>query len=384
MLNPILQTAALLGSGTAGAIAARSLRIPAATGSLIAAAVLVWGRQLLSSGAARADLSFLLLMTLAFVGLLAGASIDLPHLARHVRMMTSGFVLRAVAVFGSVWLIGTGLGMDPRSASVLGAATTALSPAAVAAVATQTRARGALTQQLLFSAPASLTLALAATALLVAPSRAPLLLGGILSTGAIAGLLVVVPLSRMARRGSILAAAGGASALLAGVSTHMGASTVSVMLASILAGFMAGNLIPTRAIVRDALGDFGTPAAIALFALSAPILAAPRPAALLVAALLVAGGRLAGLMLPGIVARRGAMGIAGAAARLPMTGMLAATGVALAPPGGPALDPRLPGILLLAGFLCEAAGMAMTRWALVASGEAATRGDPDAWRATMR
>ncbi len=340
MANPILQTAALIGAGTVGAMAARSIRLPAAAGSLIAAAAFVWGRHLVSPDAGRPDLTFLLLMLLAFMGLLAGACVDLNHLVRNHRGIVTGFVSRAVLVFGTVWLTGIGLGLDSRSAAILGAAATALSPAAVIAVTTQVRSRGDLTQDLLATAPSSLMLALLSVLLLAAPSRAPILLGGILIAGVLAGLVIVVPLSRMARRGSILAASGGAAALLAGVSTHLGASTGSVMLASALAGFMAGNLIPNRAIVRDALSDAGTPAAIVLFALGASIVAVPEPATLITASVLVVGARLAGLLLPGILTGRGAAGVASAAARLPMPGMLAASALAIASAGS--RSPRSP------------------------------------------
>jgi len=384
MANPILEAAVLIGAGTAGAMAARAARLPAAAGSLAAAGLFVQGWRLLKPDAVRADLSFVLLILLAFLGLLAGASVDIHRLLRDRRGIPVDFAARAAAVAVSVWLIGLGLGLDGRSAIILAAAAMALSPAAVAAVTGEMRARGDLTQDLLAAAPASLLLSVVATALIVTPPRVWLLLASLVPAGAACGLVILIPLSRMATRGAVLAGAGMGAVLLAGVATRVGAPGASVMLMSILAGSMAGSLIPNRAIVRDALGDLGTPCAIALFALAAPVLMPPRAAALLPAALLVVGGRLAGLLLPGILAGRGAAAIAGAAARLPMAGMLAASVLAMAPAGSPIGDERLPGVLLLAGFLSEAAGMAGTRWALAASGEAPARDHPDAWRAAMR
>lgn len=379
MGDPIVWAGFVMAAGLAGAAIARSLRGPAASGALVAGLLFCWA---LPGDSIRTEESLDLLQQLGVImlGFLAGAELDPGGLMRRGRRLAARALAQGVGVALMAWLAGLAWGLDMRAAVALGAAAAAASPIAMVGVASEARARGAFTQELLALSSISLLAATAVVSLACAP------LGGArdLAFGLLAaptcGLLMLMPLSRMASRGAILTCAGLGFILIAGVSGACSSGSMLPIL-SVVAGFVACGFIPNRALVLEALRDMAFPCVIGLFAISGCV---NQPSALVAAPLLVAARGVALLAVEAMATGASPQSVRAALAQLPMAGLGASGPAAILIASGPSL--AVVGFALTsASALSHVIGMTATRWALRRSGEAALADrDPDAWRAAMR
>jgi hypothetical protein len=314
--DPVLWTGLVMLAGALGAMAARAVRAPAACGAMAGGFALAAG---MSGDGWHDDGSLIPAMLLALLTFLLGAELDLPRLVRIGRWALGTLALQAIAIIGLVYVTCRGLGIENGAALAVAVAAIASSPAAIIAVASESRARGDFTQQLLLST--SVSFLLAATL----------------------------------------------------VSFAWGAPGSLLWVGAGVAGFMAGNFLKNREVIRGALRDLALPCAVALFAMAGSRVTPSHMAPLLVAAAALLAARAAALILAATITRGRSIGVL-QAGLIPMAGVII-------------MAPALEGleVLLVAGFLSECLGMIGTRWALVRSGEAAGGvDDPDAWRARMR
>jgi len=383
MPDAVLWTGILMLAGSAAAMAARSLRAPAAVGALLGGFVL--SAAVRGSGVtAIPDLWMLHYPLLAFLCFLLGAEIDLRRLVTAGRSILISALVQAIAVVALVGGAGLALGLDLRTSLLLGAALTPTCPAALAAVSAELRARGDLTQRLMATSSVGLLMAMG---IFWAAGRHPLLTWTPidLAVGAGGGLAILMPLSRMTSRGAIAACAGAGSLFLALVVAQPAPAVEGLAMMAILAGFMTGNLTPNRDLIRDVLGDLALPVTVALFAISGARVHSPGLAAAVLPGLLLVGARAAGLALAGTLARGPVPGLRQALAQVPFAGEISL---------GPMLYlilEMIPGarvsyaIPVAASLMAAALGMIGTRWAIATSGEAAALSDdPESWRARMR
>lgn len=380
MGDPIVWAGFVMAAGLAGAAIARSLHGPAASGALVAGLLFCWA---LPGDFIRTEESLGVLRELGVIMLafLAGAELDPGGLMRRGRRFAARALAQGVGVALMAWLAGLALGLDMRAAFALGAATAAASPIAMVAVTSEARARGAFTQELLSLSSISLLATTAVVSLACAPRGGARDLAFGLLAAPTCGLLMLMPLSRMASRGAILTCAGLGFILISGVSGSSHSSGSMLPILSILAGFVACGFIPNRAPVLEALRDMAFPCVIGLFAISGFV---NQPSALVAAPLLVAARGAALLAVEAMATGASPQSMRAALAQLPMAGLGASGPAAILIASGPSLA-AAGFALTAASALSHAIGMTATRWALRRSGEAALADrDPDAWRAAMR
>lgn len=368
----LLHAAILLAAGAAGAMAARALRLPIVAGAMVAPLI-----GLPAGLPAGAPLTALLCFCL-------GASIDPATLLRRGPALLGLSALAVPAVTLLACAAGRLAGLPWQAALMLGAAMAAASPVPLVAVLAGERARGRVTQGALAGAPISIVAASILAFVFAHDGRLLLPIPALLA-GCLAGGVILVPLSRLTRRGGIVSAVLlGAILLVAGAATS-GGGDAGLAVGSIAAGFVAVNFIPSRVLVREALRDLVVPASVVWAAWA---VARPSPGELieaLPAALLLTAARFAGLTAAAAI-RDGRKGWLQAATLLPASPLLV-----LLPLVTPALlsaDPAAAGVMSLAAaatLLSAIAGMPLAALALRRAGEAAgEETDPDAWRAAMR
>ena len=388
--------------GAAAAVLSRAFRIPAACGALLGAAALAQVLDLSSrlSEIPYADDGVRLAGYLALALLCLGAGAEIrPGLAGGgARASILAAPLQAAAVFGALFATGRMFGMEPRQAAILAAAGVAASPAAIAAVVAEGRARGPATQRALFHSSASLAISLLLIGLLDTAAARPWrdTLGVPLSLllGCAGGLLVVIPLSRMTSRPAVIACLGGGGLLLVGLAVRVTPGQGHLVLVALTAGFVLSFLSANRILVRETLRDLAFPCAIVLFALSATALPDAPLAMLTIQAVAVVAARALALMIASVVARGAGSGWRDGLALIPMMPVapLAVSGATLAMPlvagafvpQGDGANGGMAMTLLGAALLSVALGTLATRRALERAGELADlTEDPDSWRAPM-
>ena len=360
--------------GALGAIVARAIRLPEASGAMLSGLLLVTAARA-GGWEAAPRLGWLRWSLVALLCFGLGAEIDLTRLTRKPASLVTMALAQAVAVAALAGGLGLAAGMGRDGSLLLAAGCLAASPAALIAVATASRSRGDLTQTILCLCPPGLLLAFVLSASSNGSPEALAHLALALGLATLCGLTILMPLSRMATRSAMATVIGAGMALLAGCA-RLWPEPGLLPLMAILAGFMTGSLLPNRDLVRDVLHDAVAPGSLALFALAGSSFLIESLAAALVLGTLMLAARAAGLLVAAAALRRPAIRMA--AAMLPMAGAGVAI-VSLRADVAPAAT-----ALLAAAFLGEAAGMAATRWALGRSGEAALAAEPDDWRARMR
>ncbi|HEY3175289.1 MAG TPA: hypothetical protein VGK94_05950 [Candidatus Polarisedimenticolia bacterium] len=368
-LDPVLWTGLVLMAGALGAMAARSVKAPAACGAMAGGFALA---ALMGDGGSHVPALIQGLLP-AFLAFLLGAELELPRLLRIGRSAMAVIALQAVAVIGLVFLACLALGLPGGVSMAVALAAVAASPAAIIAVVSESRARGDFTQRLLLASSASFLAAVALVELVRDTPASLAWAGAGLFVGLLGGFILLMILSRMSSRGAIVACVCAGLTLTAIATGRVSSGGTSFMAVSILAGFMAGTLAQNREVIRDALRGLALPGAVALFAMAGARIDPSTLTYLLPAALALVIARGLALVLAGMGARGRSFGV-GQAGLVPMAGVAVIT-------------PRSDGLelLLVAGFLSECFGMLATRWALVRSAEAAGAvEDPEAWRARMR
>ena len=384
MPDAVLWTGILMLAGSAAAMAARALRAPAAVGALLGGFVLtavVRGAGVTSFP----DLRMVYSPLLAFLCFHLGAEIDLGRIVRTGRSILMTALVQGIAVAGLVCGAGLFLGLDLKTSLLLGAALTPACPAALAAVSSELRARGDLVQRLMATSSVGLLMAMglfwAAGTHRFYPWDTPV----DLAAGAVFGLAILMPLSRMTSRGAIAACAGGGSLLLSVFVARPGPAAEDLAMMAILAGFMTGNLTPNRDLIRDVFRDLALPVTVALFAISGAYVDSPGLSGAALPGLLLVGARVSGLALAGLLVRGRVEGLRQALAQVPFAGEISLGPVlylSLQMVPGASVSPMIP---MAASFVAAALGMIGTRWAIATSGEAtALSDDPAAWRARMR
>lgn len=374
MTEPVLWAGLVMLAGALGAMAARAVRLPAASGALGSGLILAAAGRAGGWAAPWPDLGIYRLVLTVFLCFLLGTEMDLTRLARMARPLVSLSIAQAAAVLAFVCAACLWLGMGWNDSFLISAGAVAASPAALVAVSSEARARGDFTQRLYALTSLGLLIGIILFDL-VAPMEL-VRLAESLVLGAVCGAVIMIPLSRMATRGAIVTCAG-AGMLLLSAAARGGSRPGSAALMSVVAGFVAGNLLPNRDLIRDALREVTLPAAVSLFAIAGSMLPDEPIVGILVSSILVVAARGAGLFMAGALVRGPAEGLTQAAALLPMAGVTAM--VVTSSRYGVAIT------LIVAGLLSEAVGMSGIRWGLVRSGEgAALSEDPDAWRAPMR
>ncbi|HZC76353.1 MAG TPA: cation:proton antiporter, partial [Ktedonobacterales bacterium] len=388
-------------AGALGAIAARALRLPAACGALAGGAVLLSSARQLGWIEAWPDLGLIRSLGAAFLCFLLGAQIDLTRLVRRWRPIVGSALTQSGAVMLLVGVVGWAIGLGWIGRVLLASGAVAASPTGLIAVASESRARGDLTQAILTISLIGLVVGSLAAAVVNASALLWLgIAGGGLALGAACGAVIMMPLSRMSTRGAIVTCVLFGSILLWGCTRLLAAPWMLAPM-SILAGFMSGNLIPNRDLIRDALNDAAVPASVILFALvGSSVLIEEIPGVLMPAALLLVA-RGAAIFIAEIMTGSSSPRALRPAALLPMAGcsvttaavMAAASATASASASttvtaglvGAAEGYPLAATLFTAALMSEAFGMIGTRWALHRGGEAAPASEnPDAWRAQMR
>ncbi len=364
-IQPVLWLGLVGLAGCLGAMACRLLRLPGSAGALLGGLALRmaagwWDPAFAPSPAA----DLMALATAVFVCFALGCCLELRLLREQGSRILGLALTQALLIIVLVGAAGFALGMGRALAIALGAAAVAGSPAAAAAVAFEMRARGAATQRLFALSAASLVMSFAC-GYLISSSWTPVMAGlWALGGGVAAGLVLLIPLSRLETRGSILACAGAGVLLVTAAAWDAIQPWAVACLAAIVAGFVCGALSARREALREALRDAAAPGAILLFALWG---AAASPAVLkigLPAALAILASRTAALA---------------AASFLHVSAPGAREGIALLPMGA-----APSGVLAASVLLSQIAGLAGSRWWLAGSGDTAAGDDPDAWRARMR
>ena len=385
MSDPVLWLGFVLLVGTVMALSARSLGLPSATGALVGGCALLWAVRV----SFVADLpgvwgipdgvTLVRHLLLAFLCLMLGAEIDLAFIMRQRLSILITALAQAAAVFGAVWLVGLAIGLERDLAFVLGGAAIASSPAAIASVCSETGARGDMAQRLMALSGVSVLVAMFVVPMVGALQGGPLapmaLPGLALLMGISFGVLLLVPVSRMETRGAILTCLGLGVLLLVLVTAPTGVMLVPM---TILAGFLCGNLMANRQLVREALREIALPCAIAYYALAGAAWFEEPLWVGFMAAVAIVTARGFALFVAGIVTRGTAKGVRESAAMVPM---MAATPALLAFTSGTGGGSWILSVLVLAGLVSEAAGMVATRWSLLRSGETTfDTGRADAWR----
>jgi len=384
MSEPVLWLGFIMAAGALGAMAARAARLPAISGALVGGLAV----SLLATAvsAQRPDLRYADYLLVAFLCFMAGADIDLTHLARNRRSILAGVMAQTVLVTALVMLAALALRFDLRAALAIGVCLSAGSPAVVFAVSTELRAHGDLSQRLLCLSSLSLLPALAVLLFMrdmALPSGAALLLVEAAVAAAI-GLVILIPVSRMSLRGAIVAAALAGSVIVALTQRwEVSPRPADLAILTILAGFLVATLSANRDVVRSALRDVAPACAVMVFALVGWYLTADELAAGVAGGLLLLAARIVGLLLAGLMAAGRRDALAEALGQIPMGGLTGSGLVMLMLFNGGA--PERYQIPHVAIWLSGLVGAVTTRWALGRAGEAgAAEEDPDAWRAAMR
>lgn len=405
MGDPVLWTGLVTLVGALAAVASRALRIPAACGALVSAALLA---QALDVSARLGEIPYAhdgvrltgyIALTLLCLG--AGAEIRPGSLSGDGRWSILAAPAQAAAVFGAVFAAGRMLGVEPRQAALLGAACVAASPAAIAAVAAEGRAQGAATQRALRHASVSVAISLVLIGLLGAGDggRWSETFGGLplsLLLGGLCGLAILMPLSRLASRPAIVACLGIGSLLLAGVAGAATAGQGHLVVMSLAAGVVISILCGNRTLVREALRDLAMPCAVVLFALSGTALPEAPLSLLTLPVIVIVAARALALVVAGAVTmgpRRGAGEALALIPMMPVAPLAAVSGATLAMPlvagafvpHGDGANGGIAMTLLGAALLSVVLGTIATRRSLARAGDVADITEaPESWRATMR
>src|SRR5262245_61756046 len=215
-IQPVLWLGLAGLAGCLGAMACRALKMPAAAGALLGGVALRiaagWWDPVLAAPPVSAGL--VTLASSAFVCFALGCCIELRVVRQQGTELFGAALTQALLVIVLVGLAGYALGMGAALSIALGGAAVAGLPAAAAAVAFEMHAGGAATQRLFALTAASLLISFA-TGYLVSSLWAPVLAGlAALGWGAAAGAVLLIPLSRLETRGSVLACAGAGALLL--------------------------------------------------------------------------------------------------------------------------------------------------------------------------
>ncbi|HZI93137.1 MAG TPA: hypothetical protein VFE84_02755 [Patescibacteria group bacterium] len=386
MADPILWAGIVMLAGAIGAIAARALKLPAACGALAGGAALLTTARRFGWIEIWPDLGLIRSLLVAFLCFLLGARLDLTRLVKRWRPIVSSALAQSAAVMVLVAAAGWATGMGAIGCLLLAAGAVAASPTALICVASETRARGDFTQAILTISLIGLVVG-SLGASVAGPAELLFLVEG-LALGAVCGAVIMMPLSRMSTRAAILTCVAAGTLLLVSCARLRPEPWLLAPM-SILAGFMSGNLIPNRVLIRDALGDAALPAGVMLFALvGSSVLGTEIPGVLLPATLVLVA-RAAGLSLAGFMTASTSQRALQPAALLPMAGCSVTTAATSAATGAVLADGSagypIAATLFTAALFSEALGMIGTRWALHRAGEAAPAlENPDAWRAQMR
>jgi len=384
MPDAVLWTGILMLAGSAAAMASRALRAPAAVGALLGGFVL--SAAMRGAGVTTfPDLRMIYFPLLAFLCFLLGAEIDLGRIVRTGRSILIAALVQGIAVAALVCGAGLSLGLGLKTSLFLGAALTPACPAALAAVSSELRARGDLAQRLMATSTVGLLMAMGLFCAAGTPWFRFWDTPVDLAAGAVFGLVILMPLSRMTSRGAIAACAGAGSLLLSVFVVRPVPAVEDLAMMAILAGFLTGNLTPNRDLIRDVLRDLALPVTVALFAISGTYVHSPGLSGAVLPGLLLVGARVSGLVLAGLLARGRVEGLRQALAQVPFAGEISLGPVlylSLEMVPGVSVSYTIP---MAASFLAAALGMIGTRWAIAKSGEAtALSDDPEAWRARMR
>ncbi len=388
--DPLVFLAALMAGGCLVAIVARRIGLPAGASALVvgvAVGLAGWPRD---HAAVESALWLPRAFAATWIGMLSGLSLDLRGWLRGggARAMGVAIPIVFVSCAGAAWTAG----FPWMLAAWLGLVMLAGSPLAAGAVCAESRARGLLATRLQGDA----ALSFAATVVIAAASMG--LMYGVfplpgaltaLALGLACGGVILLPLSRTATRGGLLAIAALGCGLVLLAAAQIGTALLWPVPASLVAGAVVGSFTPAGARAREAMRDLAVPAAVVWFALEGasltPVLLAQRS----LAALLLVSARACGLLVAAGVsgeARRGRGGMTAIFAASSSGAWLIFTALtaSISFSGNPALQ-NLEVTLLLATLISESMGMLAARHALAGAREAiALADDPMAWRAPMR
>jgi hypothetical protein len=205
-----------------------------------------------------------------------------------------------------------------------------------------------------------------------------------LVAGALCGLVLLLPLSRLSTRAAVVPCLVLGCFLLAAAALRSPPAPASIVPAALAAGYVIARFLPDPARVLEPLRDLSVPCAVGWAILTAAGLQGSLQSIAIPAAALM-GARAMGLLVAGRIVPNplGRAGLAGLAAQLPTTAAITVL-PALALLADETRAALLVTVLAWVTVGTQAIGLVGLRRALARAGEVPSPDNPDAWRERMR